>query len=218
MCGNGLRVFARFLVDQGLAKPGEFTVATRAGLRTVWCPADGPVTVDMGEAVFPEVGEVRVHVGERSWPATAVLMPNPHAVSFVEQLDHAGDLLQAPLVDPPEAFPQGVNVEFVVDRGPGHLALRVHERGSGETRSCGTGVCAVVAAAMRAGRVPPGRCLVDVPGGRLEIETSGYDRVLMTGPAELVARGQWIADKGWSAGLPAWDAVVDGAGLGIGSG
>jgi diaminopimelate epimerase len=217
MCGNGLRVFARFLVDEGLAKPGEFAVATRGGPRTVRCPESGPVTVDMGEATFPEVGEVRVTVGQRSWPATAVLMPNPHAVSFVEDLEHAGDLLRAPLVDPPGAFPDGVNVEFVVDAGPGHLALRVHERGSGETRSCGTGVCAVVAAAMRAGRVPPGRCTVDVPGGRLEIETSGYDRVLMTGPAVLVARGQWVGGNDWESGRSAWDAAMEISGLGIGS-
>jgi hypothetical protein len=70
---------------------------------------------------------------------------------------------------------------------------------------------------MRAGRIPPGRCLVDVPGGRLHIETSGYDRVLMTGPAVLVARGQWLADKDWELGRSAWDAAVEFAGLRIGS-
>jgi diaminopimelate epimerase len=209
MCGNGIRVFARYLVDSGLAEPGELQIGTRGGLRTVTCPADGPITVDMGEAVLPDVGPITVRVGERSWSGTAVSMPNPHVVVFVDDLAEAGELRVPPGVEPAEAFPDGVNVEFVVARGAAHLALRVHERGSGETRSCGTGVCAVVAAAMRSGRVAPGRCLVDVPGGRLEIETSGYDRVFMTGPAVLVAGGQWVADKGWPGGWSAWDAAAE---------
>jgi diaminopimelate epimerase len=209
MCGNGIRVFARYLVDSGLAVAGELVIGTRGGLRTVICPADGPITVDMGEAVLPAVGPITVRVGERSWSATAVLMPNPHAVVFVDDLAEAGELRMPPEVEPVAAFLDGVNVEFVVARGPARLALRVHERGSGETRSCGTGVCAAVAAAMRSGRVAPGRCQVDVPGGRLDIETSGYDRVLMTGPAVLVARGQWVADKGWPGGWSAWDAALE---------
>jgi diaminopimelate epimerase len=82
-----------------------------------------------------------------------------------------------------------VNVEFVTPLGPGHLALRVHERGSGETRSCGTGVCAAVVAAVLSGRTSPGSCVVDVPGGRLEVSATGTGPVLLTGPAELVASG-----------------------------
>jgi diaminopimelate epimerase len=188
MCGNGIRVFARFLVDRGLAEPGEFAVATRAGLRHVVCPRTGPVTVDMGHPVRPEVPALTVRVGERRWPADAVLMPNPHAVVFVEHLDEAGDLRQPPTVEPVGAFPAGVNVEFVVRLGPGHLALRVHERGSGETRSCGTGVCAAVVVAGDASAT------VDVPGGRLEISRDDDGRVWMTGPAVLVAAGEWWPD------------------------
>lgn len=194
MCGNGIRVFARYLVAVGLEPAGEFPVATRAGLRTVQCPASGPVSVDMGPPELPELPPVTVRVGERSWRATAVRMPNPHAVVFVDDLAEVGDLAGAPAVHPAEVFPQGVNVEFVVRRGPGHLALRVHERGSGETRSCGTGVCAAVAAAARLGLVPTGRCLVDVPGGRLEVSESGHGRLWLTGPAILVATGRW----GWN--------------------
>jgi diaminopimelate epimerase len=208
MCGNGIRVFARFLVDSGLAAPGEFPVATRAGVRLVRCPASGPISVDMGAAVLPDAGPITVRVGDRSWPATAVLMPNPHAVVFVDELDHAGDLRQPPEVDPPGAFPEGVNVEFVVTRGPGRLALRVHERGSGETRSCGTGVCAAVVAAVLTGRVAPGTCLVDVPGGRLEISGAGSESIWMTGPAVLVATGWWGVDNDSLAGSSACDAVV----------
>jgi diaminopimelate epimerase len=84
-------------------------------------------------------------------------------------------------------------VEFVVRRGPRHLAMRVHERGSGETRSCGTGACAVMVAgalADRTARNTPYR--VDVPGGTLQVTWTDTDRVLLTGPAVLVAEGTWL--------------------------
>ena len=147
----------------------------------------------MGPAGFPDTGPVTVRVGGRSWPAVAVTMPNPHAVVFVDELGHAGDLLVAPSVDPPGAFPEGVNVEFVVARGPRHVAMRVHERGVGETRSCGTGACAVMAAAARRdGEAAPVTYRVDVPGGRLEIVECADGRVEMTGPAELIAEGELL--------------------------
>ena len=84
-------------------------------------------------------------------------MGNPHAVAFVDDLAHAGDLLSAPPVSPAAVYPDGVNVEFVVDRGPRHVAMRVHERGSGETRSCGTGACAVAVATARRDGADPAR-------------------------------------------------------------
>ena len=96
-------------------------------------------------------------------------MGNPHAVAFVESLDDAGSLLTEPTYDA-GTYPHGVNIEFVTRRGAGHVAFRVHERGSGETRSCGTGACAVMVAAAVADGVagPPAEDLayrVDVPGG-----------------------------------------------------
>ena len=83
-------------------------------------------------------------------------MGNPHAVAFVDDLGPRRATCSPPRpFSPPSAYPDGVNVEFVVDRGPRHVAMRVHERGSGETRSCGTGACAVaVAAARRDGADP----------------------------------------------------------------
>ncbi|MFF4652485.1 diaminopimelate epimerase [Streptomyces sp. NPDC001380] len=206
MCGNGVRVFARYLVHAGHAKPGDLAVATRAGVRRAHVAEDGPdgrpgdVTVDMGRAVLPGPESVEVSVGGRRWPARNVNMGNPHAVAFVEDLGHAGDLLTAPSVAPDGAYPDGVNVEFVVDRGPAHVAMRVHERGSGETRSCGTGACAVaVAVARRDGADPAvtGRsatCTVDVPGGRLVITEHPDGRVEMTGPAVIVAEGVILSD------------------------
>ncbi|MEU1513707.1 diaminopimelate epimerase [Streptomyces sp. NPDC005811] len=200
MCGNGVRVFARYLQRAGLVPEGDIAVATRGGVKSVHIAKDGDVTVGMGRARLPE-GEVTVSVGERSWPARNVNMGNPHAVAFVEDLAHAGDLYSPPPFSPASAYPDGVNVEFVVDRGPGHVALRVHERGSGETRSCGTGACAVaVAAARRDGVDPaatgnPATYTVDVPGGRLVITERPDGEIEMTGPAVIVATGE--IDSEW---------------------
>ncbi|MER5638662.1 diaminopimelate epimerase [Kitasatospora sp. NPDC002227] len=195
MCGNGVRVFARYLVDAGLVKPGPLAVATRAGVRQVVVQDDGSVTVDMGRAVLPGPDSIVVTVGDRQWPALNVNMGNPHAVAFVADLAHAGKLYEAPEVSPAGAYPEGVNVEFVVDRGPRHVAMRVHERGSGETRSCGTGACAVAVAAARRDGIDPALTgesatyTVDLPGGRLVITEHPDGRIEMTGPAEIVASG-----------------------------
>jgi len=200
MCGNGVRVFARYLQHAGLVTEGDLAIATRGGVKSVHLAKDGDVTVGMGKARLPE-GDVQVSVGERSWPARNVNMGNPHAVAFVEDLAHAGTLYDAPPFSPASAYPDGVNVEFVVDRGPRHVALRVHERGSGETRSCGTGACAVaVATARRDGVDPamtgtPATYTVDVPGGTLVITERPDGEIEMTGPAVIVAEGE--IDREW---------------------
>ena len=145
------------------------------------------------------LGTTEVVVGDREWKATHVDMGNPHAVAFVDDLADAGPLLEAPGHDD-ELYPDGVNVEFVVRRSDAHVAMRVHERGSGETRSCGTGACAVmvVAAAEDGAGDGTGRGAtyrVDVPGGTLTIAWTEDDRVLMTGPAVLLAEGNWFAER-----------------------
>ncbi|WP_369226022.1 diaminopimelate epimerase [Streptomyces sp. R39] len=203
MCGNGVRVFARYLQHAGHTTEGDLAVATRGGVKAVHIAKNGDITVGMGSARLPE-GDVTVSVGERSWPARNVNMGNPHAVAFVEDLADAGDLRTPPPFSPPSAYPEGVNVEFVVDRGPRHVAMRVHERGAGETRSCGTGACAVaVAAARRDGADPsvtgaPATYTVDVPGGRLVITERPDGEIEMTGPAVIVAEGEidaeWLED------------------------
>ena len=189
MCGNGIRVFARFLVDEGWAAPGELPIATRDGVKRVRVGRDGDVTVDMGPARLPGVDRT-VRVGTSSWPAVEVDVGNPHAVVFVARLADAGELRRAPDVEP--AFPQGVNVEFVETLGPAHVAMRVHERGVGETRSCGTGACAaMVAAAARDGAAEGSvrTYVVDVPGGRLSVSRRADGHLELTGPAVLVADG-----------------------------
>ncbi|MFF9485620.1 diaminopimelate epimerase [Streptomyces sp. NPDC014676] len=200
MCGNGVRVFARYLQRAGHVAAGDTAIATRGGVKTVHIAKDGDITVGMGRALLPE-GDVTVSVGGRSWPARNVNMGNPHAVAFVDDLAHAGDLYTPPPFSPAAAYPDGVNVEFVVDRGPRHVALRVHERGSGETRSCGTGACAVaVAAARRDGADPkvtgtPVTYTVDVPGGTLVITERPDGEIEMTGPAVIVAEG--VIESEW---------------------
>ena len=188
MCGNGVRVFARHLVDnEGVDPAAPIPVATRAGLKVITVDGDR-FSADMGEPQL--LGVTSVGVGERSWPAMHVSMGNPHAVAFVDSLDDAGRLLDPPVHDPAD-FPAGVNVEFVVRRGEHHVAMRVHERGSGETRSCGTGACAVMVACALADEAPRGTTyVVDVPGGRLEVTWTEAGRVLLAGPAVLVATGE----------------------------
>ncbi len=196
MCGNGVRVLGHYLVTREGVDPGRpLPVATRAGTKVLTFAAADPsrVTVDMGNARVE--GTTEVSVGDRSWEATHVDMGNPHAVAFVESLDDAGPLLEPPGRDL-AVYPHGVNVEFVVRRGPAHVAMRVHERGSGETRSCGTGACAVMVASALADGVGRGASYdVDLPGGTLTVEWTEDDRILMTGPAVLVAEGYWLAGR-----------------------
>ncbi|MBB6434219.1 diaminopimelate epimerase [Streptomyces candidus] len=204
MCGNGVRVFARYLQHAGLTDAGDLDIATRGGVKRVHLDKNGDITVSMGRAVLPGT-DVTVSVGNRAWPARNVSMGNPHAVVFVEDLAHAGTLYDPPAFSPPAAYPDGVNVEFVVDRGPQHVAMRVHERGAAETRSCGTGACAVaVAAARRDGHDPaatgnPVTYTVDVLGGRLVITETPDGAIGMSGPAVIVAEGH--IDPAWLGSL-----------------
>lgn len=192
MCGNGVRVFARHLLDAGLVPADRpVVVGTRDGDKVV--TVDGEwLSVDMGG--YEVRGTSKVEVDGRVWEAQDVRTGNPHAVAFVETLADAGTLLQAPGHDT-ATYPDGVNVEFVQRRGERHVAMRVHERGSGETRSCGTGACAVGIAAALADGAPDGATYrVDVPGGTLSI-TVEPTRVVLAGPARIVATGEmeWIA-------------------------
>ncbi len=187
MCGNGIRVLGHFLVTHADVDPRDpLPIATRDGVKTLTFDGD-KITVDMGRPQL--LGETTVRVGDRDLPATRVSMGNPHAVAFVGALADAGPLLEAPGHDE-RVFPDGVNVEFVARRGEHHVAMRVHERGSGETRSCGTGACAAMVAAAAADDAERGTSYtVDLPGGTLEIVWTEDDRVLMTGPAVLTAEG-----------------------------
>ncbi|UQX86738.1 diaminopimelate epimerase [Jatrophihabitans telluris] len=192
MCGNGVRVFARYLRQTGLID-GDTKVATRGGTRSVRFDGES-VSVDMGPAVFrPERPTVVLADGQSVTAIAAVDMPNPHVV--VELPDDeslaALDLSSVPSVSP--ALPEGQNVEYIVRVGPHALAMRVHERGVGETRSCGTGICAAVVAAAGAVR-DSATWTVDVPGGRCEVSFSEAGTVILSGPAVLVAEVELCAE------------------------
>jgi diaminopimelate epimerase len=196
MCGNGIRVFLRYLMASGLVV-SDAAVATRGGIRRARARGDGDVTVKMGLPRF--LADRPVATVAPSLPAagTAVELPNPHvvvSVATVTELD-ALDLTRPPAVDPP--LPHGQNVEFVVRTGPRRLQMRVHERGVGETRSCGTGICAVAVAVARADGIgadgQPWR--VDVPGGSCEVIWHTDGEVDLTGPAVLVAEVE--VDDDW---------------------
>ena len=196
MCGNGARVFVRYLHASGSLSSRSTVIATRAGLieADVLGAESEEIAIGMGavhsEASAPLPVSVQHH--EHSWDAQPVHVPNPHAVAFVDSLEAVGDLTVAPQVTPAEVFPHGVNVEFVERLGPGHIRMRVHERGVGETMSCGTGACA---AAWAAALLEPATDAfqVDVPGGTVWVDIAADGQLTLRGPAELVARGtlQW---------------------------
>jgi len=188
MCGNGIRVMARYLVERGYQPEGIFGIDTRAGMRYLAVPNYEDISVNMGKSLLDEdYPEVAVTVGEKSWSGYNINVGNPHAVVFVDDLAEAGDLLTAPTVDPKEAYPEGVNVEFVQVLPNGELAMRVHERGVGETQSCGTGTCAVaLAATLHTRKNLPSHWVINPPGGRLVVDTDGHSNSTLIGPAVLV--------------------------------
>jgi len=196
MCGNGVRLFARYLLDAGLVTRTEFPVGSRAGVRNVVVGADGEVAVEMGPARV--AGESTATVGGRVLAGVAVDVGNPHLVCLVDRLDDL-DLTTQPGYDH-ATFPDGVNVEFVVVESPDRIRMRVHERGVGETRSCGTGTVAAVAGVLDRRGATTGAATVEIPGGRVWVEI-GADTSVLTGPAAFVARGE--LDRAW------WDAIPE---------
>jgi diaminopimelate epimerase len=218
MCGNGARVFARYLMHLGLVDlpdGGMLTIGTRAGLKRVRRQGEnlsvdlGPWRIEGGERAAAEGMNATVHCGDDSvgLPGLSVDVGNPHVVVALPDTRRlaAVDLTVVPRVTP--EVHGGVNVELVVparDETGAVVTMRVHERGVGETRSCGTGaVAAVLASRVWAQGPTPSRWRVRVPGGTLEVRVP-TDHVLhgevaeLTGPAVLVAEGE--IDPRWWAG------------------
>jgi len=193
MCGNGLRVFVRFLLDQDLASGPVVQVATRSGIREAMALSDGRIRVSMGPVSIGDRAVVVRTAGGAEFKAVTADVGNPHAVSFADSLDEL-PLYASPRWEPFEEFPHGVNLEFVHQLGPRHIAMRVYERGVGETRSCGTGTVAAAAATRvhdQDRTSLPVTYQVDTPGGAAEVElTSGG--AYLTGPAILVAHGELV--------------------------
>ena len=200
MCGNGIRVFADFLVSTGLATltPGEtLPIATRTGIRDVTVSASGHYQVDLGRwALSGDDPLVHVPGLDVPRPSLGITVPNPHAVVILADSDELEslDLSRVPAMKPEP--PEGANVEFVVphdplvDDGVGRIRMRVFERGVGETLSCGTGaVAAALASRHFAGESAPHHWRVDVPGGSLAVRmfpTEEGEHVSLSGPSQLV--------------------------------
>ncbi|MDV3221098.1 diaminopimelate epimerase [Intrasporangium sp.] len=197
MCGNGSRVFASFLLREGLVHGDTFDIATRAGLKHVRVVSEG-FAVDLGpwrygdeEAARRDGFDIMVRPRHgKPVPALTLDLGNPHAVVM---LPEGIELENLDLTAPPEVQPEqpaGINVEFVKAIGPAHIAMRVHERGVGETRSCGTGAAAAaLATRFWSGVEDLSPWRVDVPGGTLTVTPLPGNRVELAGPAVLVADG-----------------------------
>jgi diaminopimelate epimerase len=189
MCGNGIRVFARYLVDSGLAAAGEFAVATRDGVKRVRLGSTGDVTVDMGRPVV--LGESHAVVNGREYRGLNVNTGNPHLACLIDDPVEGLDLTRQPEYDQ-SVYPAGVNVELINSIGDHNVSMRVHERGSGETRSCGTGAVATAVAAAYACGETTGTWTVRVLGGTVTVILDGETSHL-AGPAVLVASGHYPA-------------------------
>ena len=185
MCGNGARVFARFLVDAGWAPPGRIEFSTLGGPRWAELGTSGDVTIGMGPVTVG--GASTATIAGSQIDGVAVDVGNPHLVCTVDREVADVDLTTAPGIDE-TVFPAGANVEIVQIVGPGRVRMRVHERGVGETRSCGTGTVAVAAAHLASTGRDDGTVRVDVPGGSVTV-TITHGTATLTGPAVLVASG-----------------------------
>ena len=214
MCGNGIRLFLHVLVTEGLlgraACEAGVLVGTRGGPRRVGATPDGDYWVDMGPARPFGAGEAQL--SGQAFSGLAVSMGNPHLACLTDADIDALDLSAPPMVDP-ALFPDGVNVELITELEPGaHIRLRVHERGVGETRSCGTGACAAAYAALAASGRTEGTVVVDVPGGRVSVQVDPETTVL-TGPAVIISVGVLCAE--WSPPEPHEPSSSSGGASGV---
>ncbi|MBI2862895.1 MAG: diaminopimelate epimerase, partial [Chloroflexi bacterium] len=208
MCGNGIRCFGKFIYETGRCQESVLTVETGAGVQTVeltvrqgrveWVraqmgtprfqPKDIPVLLDISSVI-----DYPLSVSGRVVPITCVSMGNPHAVAFLEEPVDDFPLAEVgPQVEHHRLFPNRTNFEICNILEPDRLRVRVWERGAGLTLACGSGACAVVAAAYRKGLVRS-PVSVHLPGGQLTIEWNGQMEMVMGGPAEVVFRGEWLA-------------------------
>ena len=202
MCGNGVRVFAHYLRASGLESRDEFVVGSLAGPRPVVlhaCDAtSADATVEMGKT--NQLGTGEAIVGGRPFAGLAVEVGNPHLACVDPGLttdDLATLDVAAPVQFDSEQFPEGVNVEVLTAPSNGAVSMRVHERGVGETRSCGTGTVAAAVAALAYQGVTTGTLAVRVPGGEVTVTVTDASSHLR-GPSVLVANGE-ISEEWWRA-------------------
>lgn len=201
MCGNGVRVFAHYLRASGLESRDEFVVGSLAGPRPVvlhhWDSTRADVTVEMGKV--NQLGTGEAIVGGRPFAGLAVDVGNPHLACVDPDL--TPDELSALDVGTPVSFdtaqfPEGVNIEVLTAPVDGAVSMRVHERGVGETRSCGTGTVAAAVAALAYSGAATGSLDVRIPGGEVSVTVTDASSFLR-GPSILVAHGEF-SEEWWS--------------------
>ena len=195
MCGNGIRCVGKYVYDKGYTDKTHLEIETLSGIRTLDLHlSDGiveNVSVDMGKAVLSDPEDL--DVDGTFVNCNPVSVGNPHAVIFVDDIETVPLTTLGPKLEHHEAFPGGVNVEFVQKTGKNGLRMRVWERGSGVTMACGTGACASAAAAVSKGLCEFDQDIsVRLDGGVLTIQVASDYSVIMTGPAEFVYEGEIV--------------------------
>lgn len=205
MCGNACRCIAKYVTERRLTDKSAIALETLSGIKILHTHVDDnglvdEVTVDMGPASLacadiPVASDtpdfINVKIPEADEPITAVSMGNPHAVMFTDNLSTPYVHTLGPKLETLPLFPDRANIEFARIDSPQHITVRVWERGSGETMACGTGACAVAAAAEATGRAKM-PLTIALPGGELKIDRRADGNILMTGPATEVFTGRYL--------------------------
>lgn len=205
MCGNGIRCFAKYIHDNNLSNSDKLSIETLAGIKKVKLIEDdagscNEVIVDMGEPIFQDKNipynvyeafnkDLDLDVGKEKMRFTVVSMGNPHAITFVEDIDNIDIEKYGPIIENNPIFPNRTNVEFVQIIDKNNIKVKVWERGVGETLACGTGACAAMVASGINGYTDE-NVTVNLPGGKLEIEWGKDNHIYMQGPASTVCTGK----------------------------
>lgn len=209
MCGNGIRCVGKFVHDKNIVKKDIITVETLAGIKTLEFFKDEnnmvlDVKVNMGQPIFnpkdiPVISDeeivknLKLKALDKEFIFTCVSMGNPHAITFVDDVDNFDVNKYGSILESDPAFPKRANIEFVEVIDNNNLKMRVFERGSGETFACGTGTCATVIASFLNGKCDRENVNVKLLGGTLNISWDNKDNnVYMIGPARFVFEGDWL--------------------------
>ncbi len=205
MCGNGIRCVAKFVFDKGLTNKENITIETLAGIKQLKLSTENgkvkKVRVDMGEPILEAkkipvisdknpVIDLQLQAADKTFTATCVSMGNPHAITFVNNVEEFDVEKYGKILEIKKEFPKHSNIEFVELIDKNNIKMRVWERGSGETLACGTGSCASVVACILNNKTER-KVNVHLLGGTLEIEWNKQNNhVYMEGPAEIVFEGE----------------------------
>lgn len=204
MCGNGIRCVGKLVYDEELTDKQEITIETLAGIKKLHLSCDrskcSMVEVDMGEPEFKSkdfpltqdetiTKDLKLSIDNNEYRFTLVSMGNPHAVTFVENVENIPLDKYGPIIEKNKLFPNRTNVEFVQINDKNNIKMRVWERGSGETYACGTGACASVVAGGINGYTDES-VTVELPGGKLNVNWNKDNHVYMEGPATKVFEGE----------------------------